>query len=134
MPVPCERGVKKLLHLRPRPQAGFLVPARDRPHADSQMGGERLVAHPQCGLQRARGTAGPAGHHVHGLPTVGKAEMTTLKSHPAHAPGTPGRAQAHSMIPRTPAGLTAMACCPFPWSLAYRLSVAWQFTTPRRNT
>ena len=83
---PRERGVKNLLHFRPRPHAGFLVPGGDRAHADSQVRGERLVAHPQRGLQRARGAAGPAaGHQVHDPPPG--AEMTAPRPRPARAPG-----------------------------------------------
>ena len=82
---PRERLVKNLLHFRPRPQAGFLVPGGDRAHADSQVRGERLVAHPQRSLQRARGAPGPAGHQVHDPPP--RAEMTATGPCPAQAPG-----------------------------------------------
>ena len=82
---PRERGVKNLLHFRPRPQARFLVPGGDRAHADSQVLGERLVAHPQRGLQIARGAAGPAGHQVHDPPP--KAGMSATGPCPAQAPG-----------------------------------------------
>jgi hypothetical protein len=36
---PRERGVKHLLHFRPRSQAGLLVPGSDRAHGDSQVPG-----------------------------------------------------------------------------------------------
>ena len=111
---PCERGVKGLLHFRSRSHVGLLVPARDRADADPQMRGERLVAHPKRGLQGARGASGPAGHQVHGPPTVDKTEMTALKSRPAQAPGTSGRAQARATLSRTPAGFTAIGVLPVP--------------------
>ena len=118
---PRERGVKHLLHFRPRSQAGLLVPGGDRAHGDSQVLGERLVAHPQRRLQRARGAPGPAGHQVHDLPP--KAEMTAPGPGLTQPPGSPGRAQARSAIPRGLAGLTAISVLPVP-SVA-RLSVAW---------
>ena len=120
---PRERGVKHLLHFRPRSQAGLLVPGSDRAHGDSQVFGERLVAHPQRGLQRARGTSGPAGHHVHGPPTLGNADMTVPDSRPGRAPGTFGRAQARTAIPRMSAGLTVI------WRAARSLG-----RSPRRIT
>ena len=82
---PRECLVKNLLHFRPWPQAGFLVPGGDRAYADSQVLGERLVAHPQRGLQRARGAAGPARHQVHDPPPG--AEMSATGPCPAQAPG-----------------------------------------------
>ena len=103
---PGERGVKHLLHFRPRSQAGLLVPACDRAHGDPQVRGERLVAHPQRRLQRARVVSGPAGHQVHDLPP--QAEMTAPRPGLTRPPGSPGRAQARSAIPRGLAGLTAI--------------------------
>ena len=82
---PRERLVKNLLHFRPWPQAGFLVPGGDRAHADSQLLSERLVAQPQRVLQRARGAAGPAGHQVHDPPPG--PEMSATGPCPAQAPG-----------------------------------------------
>jgi hypothetical protein len=62
----CSRGgVQELLHLGFWFQRGLLMPRGDGSYGNSEVLGERLVAQPESGLQRTRGTACPDAHRAH---------------------------------------------------------------------
>ena len=96
-----------------------MVPARDRAHADAQMRGEGLVAHPQRGLQRARGTpVQPVTTSMARRPQASRNDRA--EAAPARAPGNPD-ARTRVNDPPHPAGLTAIGVLPVPLVARLRL-------------
>ena len=131
---PRERGVKKLLHLRPRPEVGFLVPVRDGAHADVPDARRTprcsSAARPATRTRHARSSRSPrpwpadrrqGGNDRAEVTPGASARHTRTRAGASHDPPHPGGAHCHRRAARS-LGRSPVAC------------QCGQFTTPWSNT